>query len=206
MTNGGKVKITLKKISTVALAAALIGSTMAVGTTSANAAAAKPNAACAKAGLKTTIAKVSYTCGVSPIATAKKLTWVSANCTSANSSYSKAVAQQKTLVDAEVYAESKLQKVIDSFVQTRDLWLKAQSEYQKRIDAALAANPKANVTVDTTGLNNAKTRAASSDKKVVSWQGILADTKKSQAILLAQGADNLVQAKKDMTTICKSGY
>ena len=50
MTNGGKVKITLKKISTVALAAALIGSTMAVGTTSANAAAAKPNAACAKAG------------------------------------------------------------------------------------------------------------------------------------------------------------
>ena len=200
------MKITIKKISTVALAAALIGSTMVVGASSANAAAAKPNAACTKAGLKTTISKVVYTCGVSPIATAKKLTWVSANCTSANSSYSKAVAQQKTLVDAEIYAESKLQKVIDGFGQTRDLWLKAQVEYQKRIDSALAANPKANVTIDTTGLNNAKTRAASADKKVISWQGILADTKKSQAILLAQGADNLVQAKKDMTTICKSGY
>jgi hypothetical protein len=207
------VKTTTKKISMLALAAVLVGSTMVAGASSANAAAAKANAAaakanaaCATAGAKTTIAKVSYTCGVSPIATSKKLTWVSANCLAANTSYSKAAAQQQTLVDAEVYAESKLQKVIDGFTQTRDLWLKAQAEYQKRIDAALAANPKANVTVDTTGLNNAKTRAASSDKKVISWQGILADTKKSQSVLLAQGADNLVQAKKDMTTICKSGY
>ena len=200
------MKITLKKISTVALAAALIASTMVAGATSANAAVAKANGACSKAGLKTTISKVSFTCGVSPIATSKKLTWVSANCNSANTSYAKAAAQQKTLVDAEVYAETKLQKVIDSFASTRDLWLKAQSEYQKRIDSAIAANPKANVTVDTTGMNNAKTRAESADKKVISWQGILNDTKKTQAILLAQGADNLVQAKKDMTTICKSGY
>ena len=71
---------------------------------------------------------------------------------------------------------------------------------------AIAANPKANTSVDTTGMTNAKTRAASADKKVISWQGILADTKKTQATLLAQGADNLVQAKKDMGTICKSGY
>ena len=203
---GGKVKITIKKISTVALAAALIGSTMVAGASSASAAAAKVNGPCTKAGAKTTIAKTNVTCGVSPIATNKKLTWVSATCLTANSTYGKAAQQQATLVESETYAENKLQKVIDSFTQTRDLWLKAQEEYQKRIDSAIAANPKANTSVDTTGMTNAKTRAASADKKVISWQGILADTKKTQATLLAQGADNLVQAKKDMGTICKSGY
>jgi response regulator of citrate/malate metabolism len=195
-----------KKFSTLLIAAALVAATLFAGTSSANAVVAKANAACAKAGAKTTISKVSFTCGVSPIAANKKLTWVSATCLSANTTYGKAATQQKTLVDAETYAETKLQKVIDSFTQTRDLWLKAQAEYQKRIDSALAANPKANTSVDTTGMTNAKTRAASADKKVISWQGILADTKKTQATLLAQGADNLVQAKKDMGTICKSGY
>lgn len=205
-TTGGYVKTTSKKFSTLALAAALIAASLVAGTSSANAAAAKANGACAKAGAKTTIAKTKFTCGVSPISTSKKLTWVSATCTSASVTYGKAAQQQKTLVDAEVYAESKLQKVIDSFIQTRDLWLKAQDEYQKRIDSAIAANPKANTSVDTTGMTNAKTRAESADKKVISWQGILADTKKTQSTLLAQGEDNLAQAKKDMGTICKSGY
>jgi response regulator of citrate/malate metabolism len=200
------VKTTSKKFSTLAIAAALIAATMITGTTTANAVVAKANAACPTAGTKTTISKVAYTCAVSPIATNKKLTWVSATCLSANTAYGKAVQQQKTLVDAEAYAEAKLQKVIDSFTQTRDLWLKAQAEYQKRIDSAIAANPKANTTTDTTGMTNAKTRAASADKKVISWQGILADTKKTQSTLLAQGADNLLQAKKDVGTICKSGY
>ena len=195
-----------KKFSTLALAAALIAASLVAGASSANAAAAKVNGACAKAGAKTTIAKTKVTCGVSPIAANKKLTWVSATCLSANTTYGKAAQQQNTLVEAETYAESKLQKVIDSFIQTRDLWLKAQAEYQKRIDAAIAANPKANTATDTTGMTNAKTRAESADKKVISWQGILADTKKTQATLLAQGADNLAQAKRDMGTICKSGY
>lgn len=195
-----------KKISMLVMTAALVATSLVASTSSASAASAKANGACTKAGTKTTIAKVSYTCGVSPIATNKRLTWVSSNCLSANSSYSKAAAQQQTLVDAETYAESKLQKVIDSFVSTRDLWTKAASEYQKRIDAAILANPKANTTVDTTGLKNAQTRAASADKKVTSWTEILANTKKTQATLLAQGADNVAQAKKDMTTVCKSGY
>lgn len=188
------------------MATALITTSLVGGVSSAQAAPAKANGACAKAGAKTTIAKVSYTCAVSPIATNKKLTWVSSNCTLANSSYTKAAAQQQTLVDAEAYAETKLQKVIDSFINTRDLWNKAAAEYQKRIDAALLANPKANTTVDATGLKNAQTRSASADKKVTSWTEILTNTKTTQAKLLAQGADNVAQAKKDMATVCKSGF
>lgn len=200
------MNITSKKFSTLAVAAALITASLISGASSASAAAAKVNGPCATAGAKSTISKIKVTCGVSPIATNKKLTWISATCLTANSTYGKAAQQQKTLVESETYAENKLQKVIDSFTETRDLWLKAQDEYQKRIDSALAANPKANTATDTTGMTNAKTRAASADKKVISWQGILADTKKTQATLLAQGADNLAQAKRDMGTICKSGY
>jgi hypothetical protein len=193
-----------RKVAAVATLG-LMAATLVAGGSAANAAANKANGACTKAGAKVTIGKTAYVCGVSPIATTKNLTWVSANCTTAYAVYTKAAKQQQTLVDAETFALTKLQNVINSFQTSVTDWQKLIDADKKVIADMQAKNPKADVTRYTNQMNSATIRLTNAQKQVASWTAQMESTKSTQDILLAQGADNVKQAKGDVTQICKSG-
>ena len=193
-----------RKIAVVATLG-LMAASLVDGSSAANAAANKANAACVKAGAKATIGKTAYVCGISPIATTQKLTWVSANCTTANAVYSKAAKQQQTLVDAETFALTKLQNVVNSFQTSVADWQKLIDADKKVIGDLQAKNPKADVSRYTNQMASATIRLTNAQKQVTSWTAQMNSTKSTQDILLAQGADNVKQAKGDMTQICKSG-
>ena len=193
-----------RKVATVATLG-LMAAALVAGGSAANAAANKANGACTKAGAKATIGKVAYTCAVSPIATTQKLTWVSANCTTANAVYTKAAKQQQTLVDAETFALTKLQNVVNSFQTSVADWQKLIDADKKAIADIQAKNAKADVSKYTNQMAAAQIRLDNATKQVASWTTQMNSTKATQDTLLAQGADNVKQAKGDMTQICKSG-
>ena len=193
-----------RKVAVVATLG-LMAATLVAGESAANAAANKANGACTKAGAKATIGKVAYTCAVSPIATTQKLTWVSANCTTANAVYTKAAKQQQTLVDAETFALTKLQNVVNSFQTSVADWQKLIDADKKAISDIQAKNAKADVSKYTNQMAAAQIRLDNATKQVASWTTQMNSTKATQDTLLAQGADNVKQAKGDMTQICKSG-
>jgi len=199
------VKNTFGRKVAVVATLGLMAATLVAGESAANAAANKANGACTKAGAKATIGKVAYTCAVSPIATTQKLTWVSANCTTANAVYTKAAKQQQTLVDAETFALTKLQNVVNSFQTSVADWQKLIDADKKAISDIQAKNAKADVSKYTNQMAAAQIRLDNATKQVASWTTQMNSTKATQDTLLAQGADNVKQAKGDMTQICKSG-
>jgi len=199
------VKNTFGRKVAVVATLGLMAATLVAGGSAANAAVNKANGACTKAGAKATIGKTAYVCGVSPIATTQKLTWVSANCTTANAVYTKAAKQQQTLVDAETFALTKLQNVVNSFQTSVTDWQKLIDADKKAIADIQAKNSKADVSKYTNQMASAQIRMDNAAKQVTSWTAQMNSTKSTQDILLAQGADNVKQAKGDMTQICKSG-
>ena len=198
------VKISRKKISTLA-AVALVAGSLIAGTSAAHAVAAKANGSCAKAGTKVTIAKVAYTCGVSPIATKKVNTWVSANCLTANTAYKVATAQQAAFVASAQNALKKLQTSIDSYTAVQALYQVAIDDYQKRISNPTAFTPKANPVTAQAGLTATQAQLARIVTSTNRLKSMLETQKANQATLLGMGADNVKQVKDELTQICKSG-
>ncbi len=76
-----------RSVASVVLAASLVISGSVALTVPAQAATGKQGAACTKAGAKLTSGKNTYTCGVNPTTTSKKLVWVSADCTLSQTAY-----------------------------------------------------------------------------------------------------------------------
>jgi hypothetical protein len=198
------VNISRKKISTLA-AIALVAGSLIAGTSAAHAAVAKANGACAKAGTKTTIAKVVYTCGVSPIATNKANTWVSANCLSASTAYKTAAAQQAAFVASAQNALKKLQTSIDSYTAVQALYQVAIDDYQKRISNPTAFTPKANPVTAQAGLTATQAQLARIVTATNRLKSMLETQKANQSTLLGMGADNVKQVKDELNQICKSG-
>ena len=199
-----KLKISRKKISTVA-AIALVAGSLIAGTSAAHAVVAKANGACAKAGTKATIAKVVYTCGVSPIATNKATTWVSTNCLAASTAYKSASAQQAAFVASAQNALKKLQTSIDSYTAVQALYQVAIADYQKRISNPTAFTPKANPVTAQAGLTATQTQLARIVKATDRLKSMLETQKANQTTLLGMGSDNVKQVKDELTQICKSG-
>ena len=100
---------------------------------------------------------------------------------------------------------TKLQNVVNSFQTSVADWQKLIDADKKVIADMQAKNPKADVTRYTNQMASATIRLTNAQKQVASWTAQMNSTKSTQDILLAQGADNVKQAKGDMTQICKSG-
>jgi len=144
-----------KKFLSVAIAGAVLATSLVIGVAPSNAAVAKANAACAKANTNATISKIAFKCTYNPIATTKKLTWVAQPCLDANASY-------KTAVSLTTSLAASYQGRLSSATRLKGNSQKLITAAQKNVDkwsADLAAYMTKHPTVATTGTE--------ADKKMV---------------------------------------
>ena len=144
-----------KKFLSVAIAGAVLATSLVIGVAPSSAAAAKANAACAKANTNATISKIAFKCTYNPVATVKKLTWVAQPCLDANASYKTAVSLTTSL--AASY-EGRLSSATRLKTNSQRLIAAAQKNVDKW-SADLASYMTKHPTVATTG--------SEADKKMV---------------------------------------
>ena len=198
-----------KKFLSVAIAGAVLATSLVIGVAPSSAAAAKANAACAKANTKATISKIAFKCTYNPVATVKKLTWVAQPCLDANASYKTAVSLTTSLTASY---EGRLSSATRLKTNSQRLIVAAQKNVDKW-SADLASYMAKHPTVATTGTEADKKMVkqvedgiALNKQRVIDQTANIAKLDQQIADATAGGtqvAADAATAKASLTSACK---
>ena len=199
-----------KGIKVIAVAAALVASSVSFGTLSAQAA-NKAYGTCTTAGAVAKIGGKTFTCKVSPLAAAgsTKTVWISAGCVTAGKSYQTALAQANQLTTLAASQVSALQADIAKF-QTSASSVQAKiTKYNSDVAAFLAKNPtqsnSANVLTIQHAVAAMQTSLNTTTQNITNYQAKLASIQSQQQTQIAQAQAQTAKALTLAQTVCKNG-
>lgn len=198
-----------KKFISVAIAGAVLATSLIVGVAPSNAAVAKAGAACAKSNTKATISGIAFKCTFNPIATTKKLTWVAQPCLDANESYKTAVSLTTSLsssyqgrLSSATRLKTNAQKLIVAAQKNVDKWSADLASYMAKHPTVATTGSEADkkmVKQVEDGIARNKQRVIDQNANLVQLDQQIADAT-AGAAKVAADADT---AKASLTTACK---